>query len=407
MNFKSLKEEFALLWRFYVIYILFGVAGAINAPWMLFYLNAGLSFTQIGIIFGASTLVGLLAEVPTGAIADVFGRKISVGLSFLLLGLTWLLIPFFPQFIPLIIIISIAQLVSTLRSGADEAWAVDYLKQNKKSSMVHLFFMHRLFLINCGLIVGGIISALIVKFLGLNYIWLGSGTVSIFIAGFIFVFGTEKFRKPKKAKFTERVKQTCNHAGMGWNYVRHHPVLFMYVLGMLFLSFAGCTLGMFWQPILADVGVYAGWIGIIVSISGAIGLVAPLLSKWYAKIFKNDKWAVVITDSILIAGVLLFAFVMAPWQGIVLILCFWALGDMYTPLGTKFFHNFIKSKYRATIGSILSMVWGVSALIFFLTVGFVSDAFGMRAAVIIFSMISAISIPFLILMKPKGQKKQI
>lgn len=49
---------------------------------ILFFLDKGLSFTQIGLLIGFRELAINLLEIPSGAIADLFGRRRSMMLSF-------------------------------------------------------------------------------------------------------------------------------------------------------------------------------------------------------------------------------------------------------------------------------------------------------------------------------------
>ncbi len=49
---------------------------------ILFFLDKGLSFTQIGLLVGFRELAINLMEIPSGAIADLFGRRRSMILSF-------------------------------------------------------------------------------------------------------------------------------------------------------------------------------------------------------------------------------------------------------------------------------------------------------------------------------------
>jgi MFS family permease len=49
---------------------------------VLFFLQQGLSFTQIGLLIGFRELLINLMEIPSGAVADLFGRRRSMILSF-------------------------------------------------------------------------------------------------------------------------------------------------------------------------------------------------------------------------------------------------------------------------------------------------------------------------------------
>ena len=50
---------------------------------ILYFLQQGLSFTQIGFLIAFRELAINIMEVPSGAIADLFGRRRSMILSFL------------------------------------------------------------------------------------------------------------------------------------------------------------------------------------------------------------------------------------------------------------------------------------------------------------------------------------
>ena len=45
--------------------------------WMIYMASRGMSLTQIGFLEGIFHVTSLTMEVPTGSIADLFGRKLS------------------------------------------------------------------------------------------------------------------------------------------------------------------------------------------------------------------------------------------------------------------------------------------------------------------------------------------
>ena len=101
--------------------------------WFLFLQSQhGLSYVQIGlmeVLFGIATV---LAEVPTGAIADRFGRRVSLGIGALgFAGATTLFaILNFPTLIVGHLFMSISR---TLMSGADDALLFDSLRQMNRT----------------------------------------------------------------------------------------------------------------------------------------------------------------------------------------------------------------------------------------------------------------------------------
>lgn len=89
----------------YVIYLIGGFSFFYNSIETLYYRHFGLSFQQIAILISSSLLTSMVLDIPTGAFADLYGRKKSVivasffnflAISLLLLGSSfpWFLIGF-------------------------------------------------------------------------------------------------------------------------------------------------------------------------------------------------------------------------------------------------------------------------------------------------------------------------
>jgi MFS family permease len=76
--------------RLYLTINIFQNLWFIEAVWYFFFANF-VSYTQIALAFAASTLIGILAEIPTGVFADRWGRKLSVTIGSGILTLGWFL----------------------------------------------------------------------------------------------------------------------------------------------------------------------------------------------------------------------------------------------------------------------------------------------------------------------------
>ncbi|MCY3922025.1 MAG: MFS transporter [Chloroflexi bacterium] len=101
--------------------------------WFIFLQSQhGLSYVQIGlmeVLFGIATI---LAEIPTGAIADRFGRRIS--LAFGALGFAGATVLFATLNFPALIIGHMSMAITrTLMSGSDQAMLFDTLRQLRRT----------------------------------------------------------------------------------------------------------------------------------------------------------------------------------------------------------------------------------------------------------------------------------
>jgi MFS family permease len=87
------------IWKLYLISFLGGIAFFYNAIETLYYKHFGLSFQQIGLLISASMISAIILEIPTGAFADLYGKKKSlilasvsnfIAISFLAFGNTFI-----------------------------------------------------------------------------------------------------------------------------------------------------------------------------------------------------------------------------------------------------------------------------------------------------------------------------
>jgi MFS family permease len=100
--------------------------------WVVFLERRGLSLSQIGLLDTVAFALLAISEVPTGTVADVWGRKISMALGALLHGiavlgiLTAVLSPFF------LVAYAIWGISFSFITGAGEAFAYDTLKADDR-----------------------------------------------------------------------------------------------------------------------------------------------------------------------------------------------------------------------------------------------------------------------------------
>ncbi len=103
--------------------------------WIVFLtIEQGFSLTAVTVAEGLF-LVGVVAlEVPTGAVADRWGRSISMALGAFFLGVSVLIFAFTTSFAVLLASFMLWSVASTLMSGADMALLFDTLKLGGRES---------------------------------------------------------------------------------------------------------------------------------------------------------------------------------------------------------------------------------------------------------------------------------
>jgi DHA3 family tetracycline resistance protein-like MFS transporter len=98
---------------------------------MLLYQIQYVGLTPLQLVLVGTTLEAtvFLCEIPTGIVADVYSRRLSVILGVFLIGVAYLVAAVFPAFAVLLLANVLWGIGYTCTSGAYEAWLVDELGQ--------------------------------------------------------------------------------------------------------------------------------------------------------------------------------------------------------------------------------------------------------------------------------------
>ena len=86
---------------------------------------AGLTPLQLVLVGTTLELSIFLFEIPTGVVADVYSRRLSIIVGYLLIGAAFLVEGFFPAFLPILAAQLLWGIGYTFTSGASEAWISD------------------------------------------------------------------------------------------------------------------------------------------------------------------------------------------------------------------------------------------------------------------------------------------
>jgi MFS family permease len=100
---------------------------------LFFYLRY-FSFAQIATLWAIQAATANLLEIPTGAFADIVGRRTSIIISFGLSAISLFVFPFTTSFWIFVILEMVKGLANALYSGSMEALVYDSLKDGEKES---------------------------------------------------------------------------------------------------------------------------------------------------------------------------------------------------------------------------------------------------------------------------------
>ncbi len=96
---------------------------------------AGLTPVQLILVGTALEISAFVFEVPTGIVADVFSRRLSIIIGYVLMGVGFLVEGLFPAFIPILLAQVIWGLGYTFTSGATQAWITDEIGEEDANKL--------------------------------------------------------------------------------------------------------------------------------------------------------------------------------------------------------------------------------------------------------------------------------
>ncbi|HZM20964.1 MAG TPA: MFS transporter [Anaerolineales bacterium] len=96
---------------------------------------AGLSPVQLILVGTTLELSAFVFEVPTGIVADVYSRRLSIIIGYIIMGIGFLLEGFFPFFATILLAQAIWGLGYTFTSGATQAWITDEIGEDDANKL--------------------------------------------------------------------------------------------------------------------------------------------------------------------------------------------------------------------------------------------------------------------------------
>lgn len=375
------KGEFKLLWPFYLEYFLSSILFIMPAFMIVYFSDMGLSAFQMGILYAVWPLTALIFEIPTGAFADLYGRKKSVLLGYLLEALAVLSLFFWKDFKLMLLSFAFLGFASTFSSGSKDAWIVDMInKKNKK--VIHGFFSKMQFFICGGLVFSGILGAILVKNYGLSIIWIVTFFSYIFSVVFLFFFTKEDYLR-KKANLSESFLKLKNQAKKSLSYSYNHPVLFYIIFaGMVAMLASNLQGTIAWIPLLKSFGMKEHYFGYLWSVMALVMAISPIFAIKFLK-KKRERNFIVLTS---ILWIITTALILLA-NNIILALIILFLGLFFycssNPSEEVYFHRFVPSKLRATVGSVKNMMFSIVVIIILPIEGWLVDNIGSKYTIFI------------------------
>ncbi len=368
---------------------------------ILFYLSLGLSFFQIGILVAFLNICINVMEIPSGAFADLYGRKTSMMVSLISYLIAFAIFAFSKSYIPLFAAILFYSIGDAFRTGTHKAMIFDWLKMNDRlSEKTKVYGVTRSWS-NYGSAFSVIIATVIVIFTK-DYKWV---FILSMIPGALGVWNIACYPDElnRKMSNTLNFEDIITHTVNSIKKVFRNKGLRKIVIQST--GFEGCfdVSKDYLQPVLkAQALVLAAYIampekqstaivvGVIYFILHMISAAASRNSHRFLSLFKSAQGAVLCL--VLIGCFLAFASAIGIFTklfilAIIAFVAYYLLQNLWVPILVAQFDDFAESSEQATILSISSQAKTVGVALLAPAAGFMADRFGIQASMLLLALV--------------------
>ena len=137
-----------------------------DAFFILFLLEKGLTFTQIGILYAVREIVVNISEIPSGIIADTYGRKRALMAALLFFMISFLVFYLSTDFYLFLLAFVLYGMGDAFRSGTHKGMIMDYLKLNQWEGQKISYYGHTRSWSQMGSAISSLLAGLIVFYSG-------------------------------------------------------------------------------------------------------------------------------------------------------------------------------------------------------------------------------------------------
>lgn len=374
-------------------------AGFLNPVFPIYFMEQGISFIGLGVIFSAASACPLLLKPLIGHISDIYGRrKLIVGFSFTVSLLTPLYL-FVRNVIGLALVHSSRTVLSGSAQPAYNAMLGDVAPKEGRATLFGVYSSVQSIVYVAALLCGGAILAWGMEIKELFYITTVCFVGSSIVLALFLKETLEVDKKPSEDK--DKDEKTANH-------VVQDPRLKKFVTGVRAMATQKSSLGLMLYAFFFAfaLGVYPVYIPLFVTkvFSAKIELVFPIVAvSWitFAVVQPfggrlSDRWGkrkvFILVGLVLIV---LFNFFMAVSPTLVWMVVFWGLigvGDgMFRPVMSALIVDIVPPTRRGIYFGTIGSVGGLANILSPLVYGVVAQVYSMRWIFLITSAFYALA----------------
>lgn len=369
----------------------------------------GLTPLQL-VLVGTTVEISIFVfEIPTGIVADVYSRRLSILIGTFIVGLAFILEGAFPSFLPILAAQVVWGLGYTFTSGATNAWISDEIGEEAASP---LFLRSAQVDTVAGL--AGILVGIALAFLPVHWPIILGGVMILLLAIFLAWVMPEHGFIPTPRGERTTAQQMIHTFRQGLKMVERRPILVSILWIGLFYGLFSEGYDRLWTKLIVDnftfpaLGPFgtAAWLGGM----RAVGLLFSIgVTEWVRRRVDLNRSQPMIVTLLILTAVLcasMFLFAQAPILPVAVV-AFWLISitrNTIWPIYDAWVNQRLDSQVRATVLSMSGQVDAIGQVAGGPVVGWIGSALSVRAAITASSLLLTPILPIYARLLGKGEE---
>lgn len=368
-----------------------------SSIWVLYLAYCGMHLAQIGLLEGIYHATSIVCEIPSGAAADLLGRKRCMILSNICIAVSCVIMLFSKSFGCFAVSFVVQALGNNLNSGSEEALVYDSMKCLGQEEHYMGVYGRLNVLIEVAQGLATVAGGALAEF---SYFWCYAACVVIAVLALLPVLwmaeptqcgeaadtageGVEDAAEGTPAQRT--IRETVKHHFAVSACILQKDVRIGKIIGFYSVVFAAHTLLFFYsQQYFADLGYNKVQISVIMLLVGGASCLGALVSekmyRWFGK-------KCLIPETVIIAGAILCYGAGKAGVAIAALMCARFANAALYPIQSDSLNALIPSEQRATLISVDSMCFSIVMIVLFPLAGALADRWGLKTVLLLLGVI--------------------
>jgi MFS family permease len=375
-----------------------------DAFFILFLMEKGLPFTQIGILYAVREICINVFEIPSGIVADTFGRKSALAGSFIAYIISFYVFYISVEFWFFLIAFILYGMGDAFRTGTHKGMIMDYLNLNQWGDQKINYYGHTRSWSQMGSAISALIAGLIVFSKG-SYQNIFLYSIVPYLINLFLILSY-----PKELNRSSKQVNPANRFGMGatlasfFKTIRQPNVLKIIHASALHTAYLQAVKD-YIQPLMVHVSLLIPLMlnveaekknGVVIGvIYFFIYLITSVASKYSSRVAAHNKAS--ISNTTLLAG-----FVFGILCGVFFIYELWIISmiafigiymveNLRKPILTGFIADHVPSEILTSVISAQSLLKTILTALFALVFGIIADHSGMGVSFLVISVFLVLS----------------